>query len=36
MKWNSNLYDHKHSFVAEYGKSMINFVNVGKDQKFWI
>ncbi|WPC43852.1 class I SAM-dependent methyltransferase [Clostridium sp. JS66] len=33
MKWNSNLYDNKHSFVAEYGKSMIDLVNVGKDQK---
>ncbi|OBR96805.1 trans-aconitate 2-methyltransferase [Clostridium ragsdalei P11] len=33
MEWNSTLYDNKHSFVAEYGKSMINFVNVGKEQK---
>ncbi|MFT8352117.1 class I SAM-dependent methyltransferase [Clostridium saccharoperbutylacetonicum] len=33
MKWNSNLYDNKHSFVAEYGKSMIDLVNVRKDQK---
>jgi trans-aconitate methyltransferase len=33
MKWNSNLYDNKHSFVAEYGKVMIDFVNVKKGQK---
>lgn len=32
MKWNSELYQDKHSFVAEYGKSMISFVNVSKDQ----
>jgi trans-aconitate methyltransferase len=33
MKWNSKLYDNKHSFVAEYGKSMIDLVNVEEDQK---
>jgi len=33
MKWNSNLYDNKHSFVAEYGKNMLNLVNMRKDQK---
>ncbi|MBV7273732.1 class I SAM-dependent methyltransferase [Clostridiaceae bacterium UIB06] len=33
MKWNSDLYDNKHSFVAEYGKSLIEFVNVEKNQK---
>ncbi len=33
MKWNSNLYDNKHSFVAEYGKAMIDFVNTQKGQK---
>lgn len=33
MKWNSDLYDNKHSFVAEYGKSMIDLVNVRKNQK---
>jgi len=33
MKWNSNLYDNKHSFVAEYGKAMIDFVNTQTGQK---
>lgn len=33
MKWNSDLYDNKHSFVAECGKAMINFVNVSENQK---
>lgn len=33
MKWNSSLYDNKHSFVAEYGKAMIDFVNVEEGQK---
>lgn len=33
MKWNSDLYEDKHSFVAEYGKYMIDFVNIDKGQK---
>lgn len=33
MKWNSTLYDNKHSYVAEYGKSMIDLINVEKNQK---
>jgi trans-aconitate methyltransferase len=26
MKWNSGLYDNKHSFVAEYGKNLLEFI----------
>ena len=26
MKWNSNLYDEKHSFVAEYGKGLLEYI----------
>ncbi|WP_246615436.1 hypothetical protein [Clostridium thailandense] len=33
MKWNSDLYDNKHSFVSKFGKAMINFVNVSENQK---
>lgn len=33
MKWDSVLYDNKHSFVAEYGKNMIELVNMEKGQK---
>lgn len=33
MKWNSSLYDDKHSFVSEYGKKIIGFVNIEREQK---
>ncbi|MEA4846402.1 MAG: class I SAM-dependent methyltransferase [Clostridiaceae bacterium] len=33
MKWDSDLYNNKHSYVAEYGKSMIDLVNIEKDRK---
>ncbi|MGE5628393.1 MAG: hypothetical protein ACM3X7_09780 [Solirubrobacterales bacterium] len=32
MKCNSDLYENNHSFVAEYGKAMIDFVNIEKSQ----
>ena len=33
MKWDSNAYDDKHSFVAEYGKAMLDLVNRAKGQR---
>ena len=33
MKWDSKLYDNKHSFVAEYGKGLLEFVPVDKEQR---
>lgn len=33
MKWDSKLYDNKHSFVAEYGKGLLEFVPVDKQQR---
>ena len=33
MKWNSNLYDKKHDFVAEYGKGLLEFVPENPNQK---
>ena len=33
MKWDSKLYDNKHSFVAEYGKGLLEFVPVDKKQR---
>lgn len=32
MKWNAVLYNNKHQFVPEYGKSLIQYVNTSKDQ----
>ena len=33
MKWNSNLYDKKHDFVAEYGKGLLEFIPENPNQK---
>ena len=33
MKWNSNLYDKEHDFVAEYGKGLLEFVPENPNQK---
>lgn len=32
MKWNPSLYDEKHSFVAEYGKSLLELIPPNPDQ----
>ncbi|WOO39119.1 class I SAM-dependent methyltransferase [Anaerocolumna sp. AGMB13020] len=32
MKWDSRLYDNKHNFVAEYGKSLLDYVPADKSQ----
>jgi trans-aconitate methyltransferase len=32
MKWNTDLYDKSHSFVSEYGKSLISHVNCNSGQ----
>jgi len=32
MKWNSELYDNKHEFVAEYGKGLFEFIPDNKEQ----
>lgn len=32
MEWNSQLYDNKHDFVAEYGKGLLEFVPENKEQ----
>lgn len=32
MEWNSQLYDNKHDFVAEYGKGLLEFVPDNKEQ----
>lgn len=33
MKWDSHLYDNKHSFVAEYGSELLEFVPFNKEQR---
>ena len=33
MKWDANFYQEKHGFVAEYGKSLLEYVNLGAGQK---
>jgi trans-aconitate methyltransferase len=33
MKWDSELYDHQHSFVAEYGKGLLEFVPFDRTQE---
>ena len=32
MKWNPSLYDEKHGFVAEYGKSLLELIPQNPDQ----
>ncbi|WP_432633042.1 class I SAM-dependent methyltransferase [Brachyspira sp.] len=32
MEWNSQLYDNKHDFVAEYGKGLLEFIPDNKEQ----
>lgn len=32
MKWNSNLYNDKHDFVAEYGKGLLEFIPKNENQ----
>ncbi len=32
MDWNAELYDNKHNFVAEYGKGLLEFVPLNKEQ----
>lgn len=34
MKWNLNLYDKKHDFVAEYGKELLDVVPENPNQKY--
>ncbi len=33
MKWNADLYQNSHSFVVEYGKALLAYVNTAKGQK---
>lgn len=32
MEWNSQLYDKKHDFVAEYGKGLLEFISHNPEQ----
>lgn len=32
MKWNADLYEQKHDFVAEYGKDLLSFIPARKEQ----
>lgn len=32
LNWNSQLYDNKHDFVAEYGKGLLEFIPVNSEQ----
>jgi SAM-dependent methyltransferase len=32
MKWNAELYEDKHNFVAEYGKGLLEYIPDSKEQ----